>query len=55
MGPRSEEYRAEARRLEQHAETASDENAQRTLRGAAQRLREIADEVDSDASMMPKP
>ena len=46
MGVRSEEYRAEARRLEQHAEAASDDNAERTLRNAAQRLREIADEVE---------
>jgi hypothetical protein len=48
MGRRSEEYRAEARRLAEHAETASDENARLMLGSAARRLREIADEVERD-------
>ncbi len=48
MGRRSEEYRAEARGLEERAETDGDENARLMLRSAARQLREIADQVDRD-------
>lgn len=46
MGFRPEEYRVEANRLEQQAEAATDDNARRILGMAAQRLREIADEIE---------
>lgn len=45
MGRRSAEYRAEARRLDEQAES-SDDNARLILRGAARRLHEIADEIE---------
>lgn len=46
MVPWSEEFRAEAQRLEQRAETATDSNAQLLLHDTARRLREIADDID---------
>jgi hypothetical protein len=48
MGRRSEEYRAEARRLEERAATDSDENARLMLRSAVRQLHEIADQIDRD-------
>jgi len=45
MGEKAEEFRAEARRLEQRAQTAADEKIRASLLDVARRWRELAQDV----------
>jgi hypothetical protein len=46
MGEKSDEYRAQARRLEERAETVTSEAIRLTLISVAQRWRDLAQEVE---------
>jgi hypothetical protein len=53
MGRKSEEYRAEARRLEARAETVNDEQTRLTLLSVAQRWRDLAQDVERNEFRQP--